>query len=101
MTIHIKNKTDSELEPVGTALYKHDGKVQQLPHTVPEHSSHSGGVFEKADGSKGPGLFGLVAYSLPDPDKILVIYIAMPSPKGTLDQCWASLFSANAILSDY
>lgn len=89
MSINITNKTSSVLNPLGAAFYNQDGDVQQQPQTIQAHSDGSGGVLEKVGGSDG--LWGLVAYTTPDPSKTLVIYTPMPAATGSLDQCWVRI----------
>lgn len=43
----------------------------------------------------GNGLFGLVGYTAPDPNKNLVIMTWMPSEHGTKNRCWVRISSVS------
>lgn len=96
MTLNIINDTPSDLKPVGTSFFKEDGDIQERPTLVPAHSSGSGGVLSKFAGN---GLFGLVGYTTPDPNKNLVIMTWMPAERGTLNRCWVGLLSSGTTIS--
>jgi len=85
MAIKIVNNTDKDLNFLKSAFYNGDGDQQQAGSLVAAHSTGDGGVLEKAGGTDG--LFGLVAYSTPDPARTLVVYIAMPATSGTFNHC--------------
>ncbi|KAK1953677.1 hypothetical protein LY78DRAFT_697747 [Colletotrichum sublineola] len=93
MAIKITNNTDSDLKPLGTEIYNGYGDVQQQPDTILARSNGSGGVLEKVIGSDG--LFGLVAYSTPDPNQTLVIWTTMPATAGTKNHCWVGLVQSS------
>ena len=86
MQINVDNKTDHTLKYLGAAFYDNDGSVKTSPQDIPAQSTGKGGSLEKVGGADG--LFGLIAYSTPDPTQTLVIYIQMPAATGSLDQCF-------------
>lgn len=71
---------------LGAAIYAGYGEVRAAGSDVAARSTGNGGTLYREGGSSG--LFGVVAYSCPDPTQMLVIYIYMRALAGTLDRCY-------------
>jgi len=95
MQITINNQTDSTMTYLGAAFYDGDGDVKSQGSDIAPRSTGNGGTLEKVGGSDG--LFGLVAYSCPDPTQMLVIYITMPATSSTLNHCYVRLNSPSIV----
>lgn len=95
MQININNQTDNTMKYLGAAFYSDDGHVVTQASDVSSRSSGNGGTLEKAGGSDG--LFGLVAYTCPDPTQMLVIFVTMPALTGTLNHCWVCTISSSRL----
>ncbi|KAF4336081.1 hypothetical protein FBEOM_10077 [Fusarium beomiforme] len=96
MSIKVDNYTNVELKPIGTAFYPGCGEIQHEPKPVA--SATSGTPFVAQKNEKAGGLWGVAAYSTPDPGEILIIYFAIPEDGGSYNRCWVGTVPAETTI---
>lgn len=85
---------------LGATFYNGDGNVKTQPSDIAPRSTGNGGTLAKVGGFDGK--FGRLAYSCPDPNQMLVIYITMAALSGTLNHCYVRLESSiNRLLYNF
>lgn len=91
MQITVANNTSSTLITLGAAFYDGDGLVSLPPQSIAPRSAGDGGTLIKSGGTDG--LWGLVAYTIPDETKTLIIWTPVPAATGSLGFCKVGLLN--------